>query len=803
MTKRILTILILVAVVCSLVACGSITSPNTDDNNTTTVTGTYASSMLSTLSDLPNYGTSGYANAEATTYSDASDEIATLDDKIASTQADNKSDGVNYDWDVLGYDDSISTISRIFSYMTGTDLVKYFAEAAVTEGNMSASVAYIARDDAEEEYNMVVGVGSAIQDYEEYDELYSLYEENEDDETYDLMQLKKRKIIAEITDIFGDSGAEFARACVQILAYAQITVVDDMMILESEYASKTIDQTDYITYFKEVLFDYDTVVYFLSYNEETGFVPYDSDRTIGEKLDITELFGYYYHYEKADYEVFERDADGTDSEYIEYLRLSHLTVLTDDEALEYNQMQSDSYEFGYRYSYSFYKTYYALHFEFQALQEEYDMVVYGISEALSGKSLTYSSQMLTGLNSGFESSLLLSDASWAYTTNSTNVTTMNARNTAWNGLTESEQNQNKNLIYLVLLERQELIAQYAAMTFNATSYSMRTTDNTASVITNDNLDEATKYQVYNTMADYIRAIQSYKKESVLLTAELSRMTSYTGITDEDIADKQEELGRNDALSANMGDNYTNAAFDEQISSNDNWDNIKEDIMEGISTESDYQTYSDTYSGTPTAKQVDEYFEDNLIKKTYDYTDPEMPVESYDTNHDLSLFVNTYEATLYYMYGIIEVEYKESSYSNTSVLIDEQYHVAAFTKSSTYADGLYNGTGVLSSLNTYTNAYKTTAVSSAEYGTDETVELAVWSGGKWTGTYIGESTGGAIATITVTDTNATGGNKTYYTYTYEFIGWYLDAANLYPALADVTYDYNIRLYAGYRITVVKN
>ncbi len=836
MTKKILAILISVAVLCSLVACGSVVDKgDSNSNTTTTTTGSY-SNVLAEIEDLPNYGTSSYANATAITYVNYSDDVDTLAQKILDTQEENTTENNIYAWDEPDYDDSVTTVTRIFCYSDAQSIIDYMSYAAVDQVKMSACVEYIARADATTEYNMVVGVGSAIQDYNEYDELYEEYEETEDPDTYDKLQLKKRKIIAEITNIFGDSGVQFARAAIQQLAYAQIVVVDEMMPLEEEYKNQVISYDDFQEYFKDEMFDYDTLVYFLSYNEVTGFIPTDSNRTIGEKEDLTELFGYYYHYEKNDYEVFPRDTDGTDAEYIRYLELSHLTVLSEDEALEYNEMEMRSYELGYRYSYSFYKTYYGLHFDFQEIQEKYDRLVFvggstatlygytsgtydfssGIGYAVSSTS-SYSSEMENGLKVGMEATLMLSDASWVYTSNDTNVITMNDRNTAWNSLSDTAQNANANKILLVLYEREQLIAQYFAMTFNTTT--LKITSDRNSTVTSADLDDALDYQIYSASADYIRAIQSYKKEDVLLQAEYDRMVA-RGASAEELAAKQEEIGRNIAMYMNMSDNYNNANFSGQLSISNDWEAIEDDIMDGISTESDYQSYSDTYSSNPLAKQVDEYFEDKLIVKTWSCggTDDDCGTDSnhvgctenYDTNHDLSRLMYNHEATIYHMYGIISVDYMESDYNSNNVLIDSQYHTTdQYVKSSSYQEAMYNdtyyeGDGVLSSLNTKTNTYKTSAFATAEFDTDEEVTIATWNSSKaiWENTYIGESTKGDTTSITVTVTNSNGATTGTYTYYYEFIGWYVDKANLYPVEEGSTFDYDVRLYAGYRITVIQ-
>lgn len=75
--------------------------------------------------------------------------------------------------------------------------------------------------------------------------------------------------------------------------------------------------------------------------------------------------------------------------------------MSDTEAEKYRDLDGKSYEGAYRYTDSFYRTYYTLYFRFQSKQEAYDREIYvggsndqyrdGLGYARN--TLTYSSEM--------------------------------------------------------------------------------------------------------------------------------------------------------------------------------------------------------------------------------------------------------------------------------------------------------------------------------------------------------------------------------------------------------------------------
>ena len=243
-------------------------------------------------------------------------------------------------------------------------------------------VGYITRKDSgampsdPAQFGYEIGTTSAIRDYEELDKLYELYDEADEENEdfyYEKLQLKKRKVIGEVVKIFGDDGAAFARTATEELSYAY-QVVEEMV--EKHNVDNETDY-DFNTYFKAVFFDYETLVYFLAFEETVALNK--STFAATNRKNITTLYGYYYQYEKADYECM------TDAQYKEYLKLSTKDEKNDAEALKYTEYDRTHYAKAYRYSSKCYERYYTEHFQFQARQEKYDKTVYTGGSVINGK----------------------------------------------------------------------------------------------------------------------------------------------------------------------------------------------------------------------------------------------------------------------------------------------------------------------------------------------------------------------------------------------------------------------------------
>ena len=820
MKKKIIPVLILTLILISalvFVACGpsepSVPGPGPKPDN---------NGILNILPDMVAYGdNSSNYNVPAANYgADKATQAEKLAEKqteeIAEKGIDTDGDGTN---DVLdNADEDITTFTKIFCASDPETIIDRMSAAGLAKEMMIELVGYITRKDSgampsdPAQFGYEIGTTSAIRDYEELDKLYELYdeadEENEDS-YYEKLQLKKRKVIGEVVKIFGDDGAAFARTATEELSYAY-QVVEEMV--EKHNVDNETDY-DFNTYFKTVFFDYETLVYFLAFDETVALNK--STFTATNRKNITTLYGYYYQYEKADYECM------TDAQYKEYLKLSMKDEKTDTEALKYTEYDRTHYAKAYRYSADCYKKYYTEHFQFQTRQEKYDKTVYtggsvingkeiyanGIGNAISGNSITYSSEMMQGLQVGMAATLKISDVNYEYTGVDANVTRYNKYYNDYQNRSSSVADK----IKIVRYEKEQLSSQYYTITHKS--------------ISSADLSNALKYQIKSYSGDYIRAIQSYKKEDVILNEELKRLAA-DGLKagDAEYDEKLEEIGRNRAMLPNLTANWTAANIDSQMTSANSVEWKSESSTTGATIESemkaalaiDYETYHQKNQGA-NAVYVDEYFEKNLIKKKWSCggTDKECKngnghlncSEEYDTSCKISRLLENHVEVFRHAAGQVEISYQKvdvSSYEIEKAEASGYSHIAG-----------PNGTpGTLSKdakdrpqENSYIAGQKDT------YQSDEYISLPEWRGGGqgtngWLTPTQGESDNPARLPAQPRNTTGVGTSFTMekegYTYYFEFVGWYIDTELKYEVRANEdTFGYDIKLYPGYKINKVRS
>ena len=697
-------------------------------------------------------------------------------------------------------------------------IIDRMSVAGLAKDMMIELVGYITRKDSgampsdPAQFGYEIGTTSAIRDYEELDKLYELYDEADEENEdfyYEKLQLKKRKVIGEVVKIFGDDGAAFARTATEELSYAY-QVVEEMV--EKHNARNETDY-DFKNYFKTVFFDYETLVYFLAFEETVALNK--STFAATNRKNITTLYGYYYQYEKADYECM------TDAQYKEYLKLSMKDEKNDAEALKYTEYDRTHYAKAYRYSADCYKKYYTEHFQFQARQEKYDKTVYtggsvingkeiyanGIGNAISGNSITYSSEMMQGLQVGMAATLKISDVNYEYTGVDANVTRYNKYYNDYQNRSSSVADK----IKIVRYEKEQLSSQYYTITHKS--------------ISSADLSNALKYQIRSYSGDYIRAIQSYKKEDVILNEELKRLAA-DGLKagDAEYDEKLEEIGRNRAMLPNLTANWTAANIDSQMTSANSVEWKSESSTTGATIESemkaalaiDYETYHQKNQGA-NAVYVDEYFEKNLIKKKWSCggTDKECKngnghlncTEEYDTSCKISRLLNNHDKVFRHAAGQVEISYQKVDVGN--------YDIATVEASGYSHIAGPNGTpGTLSKdaknrphQTAYTDGQKDT------YQSDEYISLPEWRGGGqgtngWLTPTQGESDN--PARLPALPRNASGVGTSFtmekggYTYYFEFVGWYIDTDLKYEVRANEdTFGYDIKLYPGYKINKVRS
>ena len=860
----VLALVLIASMVMTLVACNG--DESDDGNGGKKDDGV----IVKTLADLVDYGRAQYYNVQRLNYGSTASEEAQLQEKQTEEREDALSamDRAGEEWDNASYytfslpyfdgdvwvdDEGENTFTKIFCYADPAEFIERMATAAVDKDKMQAIVAYICREDEENRekgtgYVLTKGTCSLIEDYNQLDEISNIYNDfddekkndgdNDDSTAYgkteeewsDLVNLKKRKMYGELFTIFGDAADQFARFAIEEVSYGY-EVLDDVMLkaYNNDPANAELNFKDYM---REELFDYDTLSYMLAFNE-MGEMD-GANYTVEARGDLMTLYGYYYQYQKADYMVF-ADAQlndtmykGSLTEYQDFLNLSHNDYFEDHvDALRYRDYDHRQYRESYRYTADFYKRYYNIQYKFQDLQEAYDREIYvggtqnmyanGIGYAQG--TMTYADEMKEALEFGLSATLEISDVNYEYTENDNNVKALNNAQRAWE---KSEQKQNqRDLMLKVNLEIQELKSQQYTVDHKT--------------ISNSDLDNALKYQIKSYSADLVSQVQSAKKDDVYYVKQLERAVKMwaemKGWDDIDTIEEfeaqnalgnleekyvkalyeyQEDIGRNNAKKADVLYNLSQSKADSQIAqANNNWKNndttsVSYNIKSTLSV--NYQSYADNWKyGKP---NVDEYFEDNLIRKVYScggtYDECKESnghancTTEYDDSWELSRIIFNNEDVMRHSMGQAKVTMKAVGPTGTTQAAKDSAKTA-FSKIKV-ADNVDHNTWVAPS-----SAIGYNSVPYVDYD-DENLEsgdpiseiLKDSNGYKYiplyTYSYVNDN-GYTTNVENSKDYVCFHDGKLYY---YEFIGWYVDKECKWLVDDDEEFDYDVRIYAGYNV-----
>ncbi|MDR3185865.1 MAG: hypothetical protein LBU04_03520 [Christensenellaceae bacterium] len=773
-------------------------------------------------------------------------EAEQLNAKIESEKIASGFNANTFEWN-----DDVSTAKKIFTFSTGPEIIDRFEEAGLRYEKAKLLVNYITRQASTAKYELQIGTGDFLSDYDQLNELNDLYDENEnleltvDGETkfiYEVVQLKRYKILGELVKIFSGDGDQAARTAIEIIAYAQEVVTNKMIPAYNDapnkaYVVSNLGTLNLESFTKEVLFDYDTLVYFLVFAEKSQlndtFQP-----TV--KKDLVKLFGYYYLYERSDYNFW--SITYSRANYVEYLSLSMKEYFsTIDEARKYTKYDRDHYAKAYRYSDVWYEDYYKTHFNFQQLIEEKDKKIYreldgrgneiDMSDAFSTLSAaeggkTYSEQMKTAIeNKRLTSNLLVSDINYEYTGVDKNV--VEYQKVSYDYYTLSEalrdviENDTASIrpyiddIKYVNLKVNQLKSQYYTISHAKIA--------TAGEI--KHISNVLIYQIHSYNADYIRGMQSYKKSNVVLLAEIKREENKASPDLSIIREKNDEIGRNNIMKENMQTNFARAATKTQVETarNHNWTLVAQQLKVTITL--DYNAFhNEITSGNTkryndlTAIQVKTYFEDTLIKRKWTIynsalANPNEPEVSrtenngwkkeYDTDHDISRVLNAHDMIIRHANSQLQITYNDAfdavykEYKNVPSGTASTINDFTLTTNDNYITWsyAYNGSGVFSAtLNNlptkdkYNRTFKTETLDNSakpalafwdnSFGTD--------SESRWKGTATDNGFKSAYYLK----------NDTYDGISFMFAGWFLDPQFKYIARPTDTYDYDISLYPAF-------
>lgn len=805
----------------------------------------------------------------------------------------------NGDW-YFEDSDSANTVERIFCYSTPGDFLEALSVQGVKVTYTDGMVKYITRDDSaydnrEEyhDYEYELGKASALQDYRELEELEEIYNDWDEDrirsdsmfenseEVSDAINLKNRKISGEIFAIFGDAADQFALTAIALLEYSTY-VIENVMIpaYEKEYEASKADGysgeykdlvdlsgeldegtyayleesetagdfSDYqklINYMREEVYDYDTLVYLLSFREYAEMAVDATDELAAYEVEnMAEpmtLFGYHYQFRHRDYNFYDtnetynfRDekslmSDSTSlGKYEYFLKLSHEsyfasgpnnTVTARDEqyALDYRTIDRDHYEQAYRYSSACLTGYYEAQLEFQAIQERMDVDIYvggSKSEAdgpqryaesigyakqsptaayNSNITKTYSQEMFKAMGSrgaALDSNLKISDVNWKYTADEMTTKRFNLVSARWLSIEDTSKLSKAQKYYKVEYEIELLKSQ---------DYTLN-----HSYLKDSDFTNGLQYEIYAYSADSVRGIQQNKKNDVIYYKTIERFEDAVNYTSEGYNDAyaalEEDVGRNLAEYTNLDRNYSDSNVSDEIknSAGADWTGVRSNVKETLNE--DYEGYSKDHN------DVDEHFENTLIRQIYvckksssdegqrggsadhclitnsSHHDNNC-VEDYDTNWALSRLANNHERSLRYMYGQAEVKFTKMSldYIETTVNLD-----------SIAAGALLNAGLGRTAFITEGNGVRTETLNSDDNikkvlrdGSGEPINLPTY-GGEYG---VDPKETGKEFTVTINEKR----------YKIKFEGWYVDPQLKYKVLEDEQYSYDIELYPGYTIS----
>lgn len=780
MKKKIFTILIVMLLVVTLFACNG--KKGGDEPK--------GPRVMPVLADLTDYGSDAkYYNVSAVTYTNTDqqydDLTRAINDEIAEYEQRGGKEGTQFpDETADDYAQRLkdrSTASKIFAAATPEGIMTALSKAALPQAKMVETVAYLAGEENTGAYNP--DTSNFIDDIDELDRLKDVADtldgEDKDDAEDDVAR-QERLIMGKIFDI-GMTGDEFARVVTEGMVYVQ-TVLAEMI---ADYNTEESPALDRNAYCKEVLKDYDFLVYVMSFNDIYYGKDGNTAVAANGKQKCATLYGYYYDYNKKAYDTL------SDADFEKQLTYSHQDKFTDAEWSDYLRIQKLVYKNSYRYSDSMYKKINDAQMEFKAKQEANDVAIYGINNTAitNPYNATYNKQAKEA-QKFLSYQMEMTDLLYFYAEDedgkdTPEIMAYNAANTAYqNALAANGDDKDATGVAIPRLKYEYAQLQIADYLLNS--------------MNNNSLTGVLKFQIYSYSADSIGAYQSKSKEIVLYNVGIKE------VSEEEVADftnqepapnpvpgyiydtpVQEAVGRATVIRLNMSNNYSQADISNQLEKAGRaaWDTIRSEVKATLD-----QSYN--YSATGKAAQ-DELtkFEDTLIKKNYDYDgETKLDTWNYDTNHETSRLLDTHQSVFRYAMGKTKVTFR-SMQANTNNAhgfkgsLHTPDHLGKKLPARVYIQISVkeNGEPLLNIL------FNSTPFDKIDYDKDDTP----------THTELTKNPGNLVS-VTVAESSG-GSSSLNFTYAFEFDGWYLDKDLKYKFIEGTDLECDISLYAGYKIT----
>ena len=509
-----------------------------------------------------------------------------------------------------------------------------------------------------------------------------------------------------------------------------------------------------------------------------------------------QLYGYYYLYNRTYYNVALADK----TTYGNQLRYEKLDTYTNGEWSDYVAIQRNNYTGSYRYKEDFYQNFYKIHFDFQARKESYEGSVYGVNSVINGR--TYTGEMQKAINNkknGIKGQLALSDWMWCYGGDSANMKAYNDANTKY----QEGKQSTKEAEY-------EGKFDYEFQELNIAHYLFKN-------MTKIELSGALYYNCYAYSGSLISEMQGYSKDIVLINDGIKSYDKFTSIpaaaeiNESDY--KTYANGKLDVLRTQAKNDWTNTSVDTKAdnASAQQWGLMCDEIEAAQKYNYKGVKSDDTQKGDWEVRC--EYLEDRVIARLYsccgqriseadlakcdtDHAynkDGTAVTKDYDTDQQISKFASEYEPILLYVAGKAQVEFQTPT---------KGYKTSAGAK--TYNVGYYgdieqliadSSTGSDVQKMTYDEIKTFTIKIGADF--DEEVVQDKGDDGKWWSTNSVANKENAFGPKT--ETESAYGSNINYTYTYEFKGWFLDEKCKYLFNPKDDIDFDIIVYAGYKVT----
>lgn len=776
--KKLSVLILALVMIAGMVACTSSSGGNNSGNNSGNNTSSLTPNSITKLKDITNYGLKQeHYQGTNVNYGD----YTTEKDKLAARIEEKKEEAKKED---------ASSIIKIFAASDAEKIILAMKDANLPEDKMKATVDYMAGAQAVTTEEIVSLVDSGVfnksatkdwsffDDWDYYDKLQDRADKNNNDTDSDNVKRQYRNMLGKVFNI-GMSGDQFARLAVHELVYAT-SVVEKM----AEDAGKTnakisVSTTlgDFDKYCQEEL-DYETLVYLRAFNEYYG--------SSNGNENCVELYGYYYEYNKTDY------YSQTDDEFEKQLTYSHQNTYTDTEWLEYVALQRSSYVKAYRYSDSFYQTFYEKHFAFQAKVENHEEIVYAISK---WNNKSYTSEMQEAIrDGGLIGQLNFTDWTWCYSGNETTMKEYNAANTA---------NENGKKAGATAEQKSEGEFQYDMAQLKFIQYILHKDH-----MGDTNLGRTLRFQVYSYSGEMIKSAQGYNKDIALVKAGKITPDKATkiisGLTENE--QKDYAMGKLNAVLGQMSTAYSHANVSSAAknASSQPWRAMYSEVEAAVNKD---------YSGYAKWKDKVEALEDMIIKKKWDCngTDNECGKaanknrghvgceKKYDETHNISKFVSAYESILRYMGGSATIKFQ-----NDAVATENEKNNYAIKEYPSGGNSVKYTSGFKGNIDSNIAAVsritvKEISVSSGKTFTDSIKDVGGDDLKWWESTTPGPENSVATKAKSEGVTENFSGNRTgTFTYTYTFTGWYLDNGLKYLFDPDDKIACDLTLYAGYNV-----